>query len=87
MPNLRFDIPGFEASRFGLTIMDDAEWPLKCGEEKLAHFTMLGNPELDAGLFNQLADCIAPGVTFSLMEGPPVIGSGVVEDVEERGHV
>lgn len=86
MPNLKFDIIGLDRVQFGLTIFDDADWPLNYGEEKSAHFTMLRNADLDADLFDKLADSIRAGTTFSLMEGARVVGSGVVQTIEERTH-
>jgi hypothetical protein len=83
MPNISFDIPGFANSRFGLTILDKCEWPLLKGEPKRAHFTMLRNAELDADMFDALAAAIEVGAAFSLFEGPRVVGTGIVEEIEQ----
>lgn len=81
-PNVRFRLSTLP---FGLTTIDDADWPLSKDKAKLAHFTMIRNPDKDADLFDSLARAIAPGDKFALMEGPFVAGFGVITVVEARG--
>jgi hypothetical protein len=68
-----------ETVRFGLTTMDDAEWPLNEGETKIAHFHMIGVPE-----FERLAQEIRENVEFVLLEGPYEVACGVVNEIEAR---
>jgi hypothetical protein len=82
MPNINFDLPGLAKVRFGLTILDKCDWPLVKGEAKRARFTMLRNAELDADLFDALASAINAGAAFSLFEGPRVVGTGIIQEVE-----
>lgn len=81
MPNIRFDLPGMATWQFGLTIMDDAEWPLREGETKWAHFYMIGAREPE---FERLVEGIRENVAFVLLEGSHVVASGVVNEVETR---
>lgn len=42
--------------------------------------------DLDADMFAQLADIIHPGISFELLEGLSVVGSGVIQEIEEQSH-
>jgi len=88
MPNIRFDIPGLETTRFGLTTMDDAEWPLSEGETKLVHLVMdskphPGDPEDWSRSSASLVQTIATGTRFVLLEAGAEVCLGTVELIEE----
>jgi hypothetical protein len=78
-PLVSFDLPGHEELRYGLAIVDAADWPLVIGEPRFAHFTFIGVPE-----FKRLAREISPGMRFRLFDGKWHVGSGVVDEVEDR---
>jgi hypothetical protein len=81
MPNIRFDLPGLETLRFGLTTMDDAEWPLCEEETKLVHLHMIGAREPE---FERLAKDLRESVQFVLLEGSQEVASGIVNEIETR---
>ena len=54
--------------------MKEAEVPFEPGETKLALFHMWGHPKV--------VGAITTGAKFTLQEGPNVVGSGVIEEIE-----
>jgi hypothetical protein len=77
-PNLRFDLPGISHMRFGLTVLDDVDWPLLPGETKLAQFNIGGHPDMEP-----LAHQLKPGTSFEMLNGWLIDGRGVVEEIDE----
>jgi hypothetical protein len=77
-PNLQFDSPELGRARFGLTAME-LEARMTSGQEGFARFRMTGVPE-----FAPVAEHLAVGLSFTLSQGPIVLGSGVITAVEER---
>lgn len=78
-PHLRFDLPGMTKMVFGLTRMDDADWPFQPGETKIAHFLMIGHPDMQG-----LAGELRPGTVFELVEGGrTIVGTGIVDEIDE----
>ena len=75
-PHIVFD---FSTTLFGLTQLDDVEWPFAPGETKPGRVTMLGHAD-----FKPVVQAIAPGVRFSLLEGTHEVARGVIDAVEER---
>ena len=76
-PNLQFYTPELGSARFGLTIMEPED-RIVSGEEGFGRFRMLNHPE-----FKPLTKYLAVGLAFTLSQGPIVLGSGIITEVEE----
>jgi hypothetical protein len=76
-PNLQFDTPKLGRARFGLTFMEP-ESRIASGQERFARFRMIGVPG-----FEPLTKALAVGLAFTLSQGPIVLGSGVITELEE----
>jgi hypothetical protein len=76
-PNLRLASPELGTTRWGLTVMEP-EKRISSGMEGVCRFRMLGVRE-----FEPLAKHLVVGLEFTLSQGPIVLGSGVIIQLEE----
>lgn len=76
-PNLQFDAPELGSARFGLTVMEPGN-RIASGQEGFGRFRMFGAHE-----FQPLTKVLTVGLAFTLSQGPIVLGSGVITEIEE----
>jgi hypothetical protein len=73
-PNFRFHGGGLQDQLWGMGELKEADWPFSPGETKRARFGIYGYREVCEALF--------VGIRFTLQEGPKVVGSAIIEEIE-----
>lgn len=73
-PGFRFHTADLQDHLWGIGQLKETDWPFSPGETKRARFEIYG--------YREVWEALSAGVSFTLQEGPNVVGSAIIEEIE-----